>query len=148
MRFEYRPKPLCSNITVFDFYVAGAMRNCYPFGTRFVYITKPCTTSQCHFIRSHIRVGCIMFMCLAVTCHLYFWQYVTRGWNGYRNKNQHTKIDHGEENVPAAPAGTRTRDLLIMRPAPLLVYHNCHSERENAWSYSRCESRTLSLIHI
>ena len=41
-----------------------------------------------------------MYACLAVTCHLHFWQndrdflratVVTRGWNGYRNKSQHRK---------------------------------------------------------
>ena len=40
-------------------------------------------------------------MCLAVTCHLHFWQNdwdllrataVIRGWNGYRNKSQHRKL--------------------------------------------------------
>ena len=41
-----------------------------------------------------------MYACLAVTCHLHFWQndrdflratVVTRGWNGYRNKSQRRK---------------------------------------------------------
>ena len=41
-----------------------------------------------------------MYACLAVTCHLHFWQndrdflhatVVTRGWNGYQNKSQHRK---------------------------------------------------------
>ena len=40
-------------------------------------------------------------MCLAVTCHLHFWQSdrdllhataITRGWNWYRNKSQHRKL--------------------------------------------------------
>ena len=40
-------------------------------------------------------------MCLAVTCHLHFWQNdsdllrataVTRGWNRYRNKSQHRNL--------------------------------------------------------
>ena len=39
--------------------------------------------------------------CLAVTCHLHFWQndrdllrttQVTLGWNGYQNKSQHRKL--------------------------------------------------------
>ena len=50
-----------------------------------------------HFLQSHIRK---VYACLAVTCHLHFWQNdrdllrataVTRGWNGYRNKSQHRK---------------------------------------------------------
>ena len=64
--------------------------------------------------------------CLVVTCHLHFCQNdrdllrataVSRGWNGYRNKSQHKKLDPGEEHSPAAPSGTRTRDLSIMSPA-------------------------------
>ena len=54
-----------------------------------------------------------VYVSLAVTCHLHFWQNdrdllrataITRGWNGYRNNSQ--KVDPGEENSPAAPAGT------------------------------------------
>ena len=73
-------------------------------------------------MQSHIRK---VYACLAVTCHLHFWQNdqgllcaiaVTQGWNGYRNKSQHRKlkVDPGEENSPAAPAGIQTRDILIM----------------------------------
>ena len=62
---------------------------CCRFGAGSVYTIQPCTRLQCHFIQSHIgRV----YVCLAVTCHLHFWQndwdllcvtVVTRGWNGY-----------------------------------------------------------------
>ena len=53
--------------------------------------------APCHFMQSHIRK---VHACLAVTCHLHFWQNdrdllcataVTRGWNGYRNKCRHRK---------------------------------------------------------
>ena len=63
-------------------------------------------------------------VCLAVTCHLHFWQNdwdllcataVTWGWNGYRNKSAQ-KVDPREENSPTAPAGIRTRDLSITSP--------------------------------
>ena len=59
--------------------------------------------------------------CLAVTCHLHFWQNdwdlsrataVTQGRNRYRNKSAQ-KADPGEEHFPAAPAGTHTRNLSI-----------------------------------
>ena len=63
---------------------------------------QPYTSLQYHFIQSHIgRVS----VCLAVTCHLHFWQNdldllrataVTRGWNGYRNK---TKSKVQSQNV-------------------------------------------------
>ena len=44
---------------------------------------------------------CKMHACLAVTCHLHFWQndqdllhagVVTQGWNGFRNKSWHRKL--------------------------------------------------------
>ena len=56
-------------------------------------LCTPYNHAPCHFMQSHI--------CLAVTCHLHFWQNdrgllraaaVTRGWNGYRNKSQHRKL--------------------------------------------------------
>ena len=55
------------------------------------------TNAEARFNKIHIRKVCA---CLAVTCHLHFWQNdrdflrataVTRGWNGYRNKSQHRK---------------------------------------------------------
>ena len=58
----------------------------------------PYNHAPCHFMQSHIRK---VYVCLAVTCHLHFWQSdrgllrataVTRGWNGYRNKSQHRKL--------------------------------------------------------
>ena len=48
--------------------------------------------------KPHIRK---VYVCLAVTCYLRFWQddrgllratAVTQGWNGYRNKSQHRKL--------------------------------------------------------
>ena len=66
-----------------------------------------------------------MYACLAVTCHLRFWQNdrdllrataVTRGWNGYRKLESAQKVDPGEENSPAAPTGIRTRDLSVTSP--------------------------------
>ena len=65
--------------------------------SRSVYTIQPCTMPR-HFTQSYIRR---MPACLAVTCHLHFWQNdrdllraaaVTRGWNGYRNKIQHRKL--------------------------------------------------------
>ena len=59
-----------------------------------------------HFMQSHIRK---VYACLAVTCHLHFWQNnrdllcataVTRGWNGYRNKSQHRKLTLEKRILP------------------------------------------------
>ena len=73
-------------------------------------------------MQSHIHKA---YACLAVTCHLHFWQNdqdllratgVTLGWNEYRHESAQ-KVDPGEENSLAAPAGIRTRDLSITSPA-------------------------------
>ena len=61
-------------------------------------LCTPYNHAPCHFMQSHIRK---VYACLAVTCHLRFWQNdrgllrataVTRRWNGYRNKSQHRKL--------------------------------------------------------
>ena len=61
-------------------------------------LCTPYNHAPCHFMQSHIRK---VYACLAVTCHLHFWQSdrdllrataVTRGWNGYQNKSQHKKL--------------------------------------------------------
>ena len=55
-----------------------------------------------------------MYACLAVTCHLHFWQNdrdflrataVTRGWNGYRNKSQHRKSTLEKKILPPFQQG-------------------------------------------
>ena len=85
-------------------------------------LCTPYSHAPCHFMQSHIRK---VYACLAVTCHLHSWQddrgllratAVTRGWNGYRNESAH-KVDPGEENSPATPAGIKTRNLSITSPA-------------------------------
>ena len=57
-------------------------------------------------MQSHIRK---VYECLAVTCHLHFWQNdrdllrataVTRGWNGYQNKSQHRKLTLENKILP------------------------------------------------
>ena len=67
---------------------------------------------------------CKVHVCLAVTCHLHFWQndwdllhvtLVTRG--GTDTKIRAQKVDSGEKHYPATPAGTRTCNLLIMSQA-------------------------------
>ena len=35
------------------------------------YVHRPCTSLQCHFMQNHIHRA---HVCLAVTCHLHFWQ--------------------------------------------------------------------------
>ena len=61
-------------------------------------LCTPCNHAPCHFMQSHIHK---VYACLAVTCHLHFWQNdrdllrataVAQGWNRYRNKSQHRKL--------------------------------------------------------
>ena len=86
-------------------------------------LCTPYNHVPCHFMQSHVRK---VYACLAVTCHLHFWQNdrdllrataVTRGWNGYRNKSQHRKSTLEKKISPVAPAGIRTRDLSVTSPA-------------------------------
>ena len=71
-----------------------------------VYTIQPCTSLWCHFVQSHIgRVHAY----LAVTCHLHFWHNdwdllcaaaVTWGWNGHKNKSQHSMFTLEGEMFP------------------------------------------------
>ena len=74
-------------------------------------LCTPYNHAPCHFMQSHIRK---VYACLAVTCHLRFWQKdrgllrattVTRGWNGYRNKSQHRKLTLEKKILPPLQQG-------------------------------------------
>ena len=69
------------------------------------------TKAEARFNKSHIHK---VYACLAVTCHLHFWQndrdflratVVTRGWNGYRNKSQHRKSTLEKKILPPFQQG-------------------------------------------
>ena len=74
-------------------------------------LCTPYNHASCHFMQSHIHK---VYACLAVTCHLHFWQNdrgllrataVTRGWNGYRNKSQHRKSTLEKKILPSLLQG-------------------------------------------
>ena len=74
-------------------------------------LCTPYNHALCHFMQSHIRR---VYACLAVTCHLHFWQndrdllratVVTWGWNGYRNKSQHRKSTLEKKILPPLQQG-------------------------------------------
>ena len=88
-------------------------------------LCTPYNHAPFHFMQSHIRNGLCVFSC---NLPQHFWQNdwdllrataVIQGWNGYRNESAQ-KVDRGEENSPATPAGIRTSDLSIMSPAASL----------------------------
>ena len=69
------------------------------------------TNAEARFNKSHIRK---VYACLAVTCHLHFWQndrdflratVVTQGWNRYRNKSQHRKSTLEKKILPPFQQG-------------------------------------------
>ena len=69
------------------------------------------TNAEARFNKIHVRK---VYACLAVTCHLHFWQndrdflratVVTRGWNGYRNKSQHRKSTLEKKILPPFQQG-------------------------------------------
>ena len=73
---------------------------------------------SCHFMQNHIPK---VYACLGATCHLHFWRNdrgllcataVTRGWNGYRNKSQHTKLTMEKKILPPLLQGF-CRDISI-----------------------------------
>ena len=80
-------------------------------------LCAPYNHAPCHFMQSNIRK---VYVCLAVTCHLYVWQNdrnlsrataVTQG--GMDTEESAQKVDPGEVNSPATPAGIQTHDLSI-----------------------------------
>ena len=75
-----------------------------------------------------------MYACSGVTCHLHFWQNdqslflrataVTWGWNDTEEESAH-KVNSGEKNSHAAPAGIQTHNLsntsLVLLPTAVLA---------------------------
>ena len=109
-------------------------------------LCTPYNHAPCHFMQSHIRK---VYPCLAVTCHLHFWQndrgllcatVVTRGWNGYRNKSQHRKLIPKKKILPPLQQGFEPMTFRSW------VWHSNHwaifapraaSRLLNTWSYRR-----------
>ena len=120
------------------------------------------TNAEARFNKIHIRK---VYACLAVTCHLHFWQndrdflratVVTRGWNGYRNKSQHRKSTLEKKILPPFQQGfepatfqSRVRcsnHWAIPAPSGTLLnlgylYHHANFERA-------CLANTFSLCGI
>ena len=74
-------------------------------------LCTPYNHAPCHFMQGHI---CKVYACLAVTCHLHFWQNdrdllraiaVTQGWNRHRNKSQQRKLTLGKKILPLLQQG-------------------------------------------
>ena len=85
----------------------------------------PYNRAPSHFMQRRIRK---VHACLAVTCHLHFWQNdryllraaaLTRGCNGYRNKSQHTK-DRQTETETDRERAQKNNNNLCSEAVPLV----------------------------
>ena len=106
-------------------------------------LCTPYNHAPCHFMQSHIRK---VYVCLAVTCHLHFWQNdrdllraiaVTRCWNGYRNESQHRKLTFEKKILPPLLQGFQNRDLSVTSPV-LWPLNYPRSSIVDTWSTSVC----------
>ena len=76
-------------------------------------LCTPYNHAPCHFMQSHIR-ACVFSCnaCLAVTCHLHFWQN-DRGLlraTAVTRRGSAQKVDHGDENSPCRDSNPRPFD--------------------------------------
>ena len=116
------------------------------------------TNAEARFNKIHIRK---VYACLAVTCHLHFWQndrdflratVVTRGWNGYRNKSQHRKSTLEKKILPPFQQGfepatfqSRVRcsnHWAIPAPVYSYKYYNIYIFRERECIHTQWETGT------
>ena len=100
------------------------------------------TNAEARFNKIHIRK---VYACLAVTCHLHFWQNnrdflrateVTRGWNGYRNKSQHRKSTLEKKILPPFQQG--------FEPATFQSRVRC----SNHWAIPTPHMRIVGLAYL
>ena len=103
------------------------------------------TTMHQFTVSLHSHIGRVL-VCLAVTCHLHFWQNgrdllrvtaVTLGWNGYRNKSQHRKLTP-EKKFSSRSCGDSNPGPLDhessaltseLSPLPIYLPSNAHAQR-------------------
>ena len=84
--FGISTEVVCLQRRLVQHYMAGATWNCCRLSAHSAYTIRPCASLCCQFIPSHMRR---VHVCLAVTCHLHFWQNdwdlshaTEHGWNG------------------------------------------------------------------
>ena len=115
-------------------------------------LCTPYNHAPCYFMQSHIRK---VYACLAVTCHLHFWQNdrdllrataVTRGRNGYRNKSQHRKLTLEKKIIPpllqGSPAIFESR-FRRAKPLSYSAHRGLEGDRELA-ALKRCHTNTAT----
>ena len=127
---------------LFSCCMAGATWKCCRHGARCVYTIQPC-----------ISLGRV-YVCLAATCHLHFWQNdrdllrataVTRGWNGHRNNSQHRKLTLEKIILKPLLPGLEPetfrwrvrRSTTELSPLPIVAMTtSAGCLRDSAWSHS------------
>ena len=114
-----------------------------------------------HFMQSHI---CKVYVCLAVTYHLHFWQngqdlwhatVVTQGWNRYRNKSQHRKLTLEKKILPPLhlwpfnhESSTLTSELSLPHLkfiSRLILFRRLFSQ---TWVDHSCENRLCAQLSV
>ena len=98
-------------------------------------------TTMLHVTSCKATCKVTAYVCLAVTCHLHFWQHdrdllrataVTQGWKGYWNKSLHRKLTLEKKILPQLLQGLkpatfqswiqRSNHWAIPTPCVILVY--------------------------
>ena len=114
-------------------------------------LCTPYNHAPCHFMQSHIRK---VYACLAVTCHLHFWQNdrgllrataVTRGWNGYRNKKRKFSRRSCRDSNPRPfnhESGALTTEL-----SPRLLMSDCRFT-VTAWFWISTVVVYIIIVHV
>ena len=89
-------------------------------------LCTPYNHAPCHFMQKCIHK---VHTCLAVTCHLHFWQNdqdflcataVTWGWKGYQSKSQHRKLTPEKKILPPLLQGFKPTTFQLQ------VWHSNH----------------------
>ena len=147
---SYRLTTLTSHLILnewldfFDFFfnLAVATWNCDRLGARSVYTIQPCTSLRYHFMQSYIHR---VHACLAVTCHLHFWQNDRYHFTCYCGNMELERIQkwesaHGENIFPPLLLGLKPatfwprvrRSALKPFPLPGIITNRTRKGRKSA----------------
>ena len=101
-------------------------------------------------MQSHIRE---VYVCLAVTCHLHFWQIdrdllrataVTWGLDGYRNKSQYRKLTLEKKILPPFLQGFEPVTFQSSTLTTELSPPHCRNWKQKCWGIHRVVSLPLA----
>ena len=111
-----------------------------------VYTIQPCTNLRCHLIQSHLgRV----YVCLAVTCHLHFWQN-DRDLLRVITESRHWRRKFSRRSCRDANTGAFDHELdaLTTELSPLPKYRRCTMELSDKISHHTQGQSTYTFSFI